>query len=60
MAPGKNTEARPCLIDSRGRVAIPKAILSALGAKEGDYLTFEQEKDRIVIYAVDWTVKRGR
>lgn len=60
MTPGKNTEARPCLVDTRGRVAIPKAILSSLGVKEGDYVTFEQEKDKIVVYAVDWQVKRSR
>jgi AbrB family looped-hinge helix DNA binding protein len=59
MAPGKNSEAKPCLIDKRGRVAVPKTIMSALGVEEGAYITFEIEGGRVVVYPVDWTVKRG-
>ena len=36
-------------ITSKGQVTIPKDVREAMGLKEGDYLVFEPEDDRIIV-----------
>jgi hypothetical protein len=53
-SPVRPSEAKPRLIDGHRRVILPQEVLDALGAHEGDYVSFAIQGKDVRLLKVKW------
>lgn len=54
----KDVDPEPRLVDQHKRVVLPNDVMERLDLERGDYIAFEEEKGKVWLRKVTWSMEK--